>query len=87
MPNYNMLPEHFRDGMKRYIENGIIPGNFLQAVICNDLKKSVWYADNIDTILQLSNCINFFHWEIPGTAWGSKEKMEAWAGTHRKEIE
>lgn len=31
------MPMHLRDGLVRYFNDGILPGSFLQAVLCNDL--------------------------------------------------
>lgn len=77
MINYEMLPEHCRDGMKRYIEEGIIPGEFLEYVICNDLVHSLGQADDINRDRMFDYAM-FLYNEAPGTAWGSKQKMIAW---------
>ena len=84
MYNYSILPEHCRDGMKLYIEDGIFPGNFLQAVICNDLVRSFSTADHINTF-RLKDYARFLYWEIPTEAWGSMEKMNNWKGTNHLE--
>ena len=85
-PNYEMLPEHCRAGMKRYIENGVIPGSFLQAVICNDLVGAFSLADSINSE-RLKDYAHFLYNEIPSPAWRSKEKMKAWAEARRMEAE
>ena len=85
-PNYEMLPEHCREGMRRYIENGTIPGNFLRAVICNDLVGVIGFADEVSKLV-LADYVIFLRWEIPGKAWGSEEKMKAWAEARRTEAE
>ena len=58
MPNYSKLPKHIQGGVKRYIERGVLPGDFLQAVICNDLKESFGRADDIN-ISKMFNIVNF----------------------------
>lgn len=34
--NYSILPEHMREGTRRYIEHGNRPGDFLYLVLSND---------------------------------------------------
>jgi len=76
-PNYDLLPPHIRGGVKRYIEEYIPPGDFLQQVICNKLKESFMRADDINTS-RMWNIVNFFYNEAPMNCWGSKEKMQSW---------
>lgn len=80
MPNnidYSKLPEHIQGGIKRYVEQGIIPGNFLQAVICNNLSESFALADETNQGRMFS-IVKFFYNEVPLQCWKSKEKMELW---------
>ena len=76
--NYSMIPAHCRAGMKRYIEQGVIPGDFLQAVVENDLVHSFGLADNVN-MTHLKDYANFLYNEAPFQSWGSKEIMHAWA--------
>ena len=66
-----------KDSLDRYV-NGCIPtGDFLRAVLANDLREAFGRADaeNIATMFQIvSYCWN----EIPGNCWGSYEKVDAW---------
>jgi len=84
MINYDKIPEHCRRGMKRYIEEGVIPGDFLQAIICNDLVESFGRADDINTAHMRDYC-DFLYNEVPTPAWGSDAKMIAWAKAKRGE--
>ncbi|GAG54001.1 unnamed protein product [marine sediment metagenome] len=81
MINYTLLPEHIKGGAQRWIENGITPGGFLVAVICNDLKESFGRADDIN-IHRMFDIVKFFYNEAPGSCWGSKERMIAWKKMH-----
>ena len=83
---YNLLPEHIRRGVKNYIERGIIPGDFLQAVICNNLKESFNRADDIN-ITRMLDIVDFFYNEAPFLCWGSEEKMYKWIERHRSNNE
>lgn len=76
--DYSILPEHCRDGMQRYVEEGIIPGAFLTAVLENNLVEAVGRADNIN-IHRLRDYAIFLYNELPSSAWGSPEKVERWS--------
>jgi len=71
------IPDYMTDGIVRYLENGIEPGGFLSAVICNDLRGAFGRADETNARL-IGEYVRFFYNEVPSPAWGSPEKMEAW---------
>jgi hypothetical protein len=75
--DYSILPEYIQGGAQRYIEHGILPGGFLQAVICNDLKESFGKADDIN-IRKMFDIVSFFYNEAPLACWGSEKKMDHW---------
>jgi len=75
--DYSMLPEHMRRSVRGYIEDGHPVGDFLTAVICNDLKESFARADEENTAAML-RWVSFFYNEAPAPCWGSAEKMKAW---------
>ena len=77
MYNYSKLPEHIRGGVQRYIEEGIPPGDFLKAVICNNLKESFARADDIN-ISRMFDIVEFFYNEVPGICWGSELDYKQW---------
>ncbi len=76
--DYSGLPEHMRAGTRRWIEEGIIPGDFLQAVITNDLKEAVFRADGINIHL-IVEWVQFFVWKAPSGSQGSPVHMKEWA--------
>jgi len=73
------IPERMEDGIRRYIDERVRPGDFLQAVISNNLKEAVWRADE-ENINNLPAYVSYFYNEAPSNCWGSKEKMENWIG-------
>lgn len=75
--NYSTLPEHMRDGARRYIENGIEPESFLTAVICNDLYAAFAKADHENRKAMLA-WVRFFHFEAPAECFGTRADMQAW---------
>jgi len=64
--------------MRRYIEEGALPGSFLRAVICNKLVEAFAQADSTN-ILRLFDYADFLYNEVPSPCWGSEEKMLEWA--------
>ena len=81
--NYDGLPMGLREGVHLYIEHGVIPGEFLQAVISNDLKESFGKAD-IYNRERMFDIVSWFYNNAPAECWGSKEKMIAWSEMMRK---
>jgi hypothetical protein len=63
--------------VKRYIEDRVKPGSFLQAVICNNLKESFGRADEDNTV-SMPEIVMFFWIEAPPDCWGSPEIMKEW---------
>ena len=75
--NYELIPEHMQEGVKRYLEEGIMPGDFLQAVLENNLVKAFDRADTINRECMFG-CAKFLYNEMPGNSWGSPEKVRAY---------
>jgi hypothetical protein len=83
MINYDLLPDHLRAGMRRYVECGIETGSFLRAVLENDLEQVISRAapglDQTDLY-----AIALFVRGLPAEAWGSPEKVRAWIAKGRE---
>ena len=82
--NYTRIPEHMRSGAKLYIEQGIMPGGFLTAVLENNLSEAALHADTTNT-LALANYGAWLAFDIPGDSWGSPEIVKRWAEKKRGE--
>jgi hypothetical protein len=80
--NEYSIPERMRGSITRYIEDRAIPGDFLQAVICNNLSEAVGRADD-ENIRNLPAYVNFFYNHAPFQCWGSSEKMVKWLGNKK----
>tara|TARA_Y100000310_G_scaffold241983_1_gene246141 strand:- start:1817 stop:2092 length:276 start_codon:yes stop_codon:yes gene_type:complete len=80
MTDYSKVPgsEAMRAGVERYIEKGVIPGDFLQAVIANNLLDAVRRADS-QNIALLPEWARFFWNEAPPACWLSRKSMIDWA--------
>ena len=78
------VPAHLAPGLNRWVQDGILPGGFLRAVLANDLAAAVCSGDPgsraalVDVVLWL---VEF----APPDCWGSAETMERWA-THRRKV-
>ncbi len=80
--DYSLLPEHLQGGMRLYIEHGILPGDFLQAVLRNDFADAVGRAD-ASSFFAMPMIAAFMRDEMPPAAWGSEAKVKAWKGIPR----
>jgi hypothetical protein len=64
------IPEHLRPGLVRYFSDGILPGSFLQCVLCNDLAQAVKRAADRLTLLALPDLVTYLSTFAPSIAWG-----------------
>jgi len=77
------IPAYMGEGLIRWIEHGILPGEFLQAVLRNDLMGAVHRADGTN-IENLPAYIGYLYNEAPQGCFGSPEAVKAWEEKHRK---
>ena len=71
------IPERMQGGIIRYYENRLPPGDFLTAVINNDLKEAVGRADSENKVL-LHAYIMWFYNQAPGGSWGYAGASDKW---------
>ena len=81
---YEDLPEGLQDGMRRYIEHGIRPGNFLTAVLENNLCQAFWHAD-LGNLPELRRIVNWCCEELPCVTWGSEKRVDEWIASQNGE--
>ena len=72
-----MIPEHCREGLLEYIEHGRPVGDFLFAVLENNLREAFWKADEINQAA-LRQYIDYLYGYCPSQCWGSRAKVNAW---------
>lgn len=77
-----VIREDMVESLELYVEHGRLPGDFLQAVLRNDLADAAARADE-DNLHNLAAFAGWLYNECPGLAWGSAEKVAAWAGRFR----
>ena len=77
-----LIPAHLQGGLERYLQEGILPGGFLQAVLENKLKESFERADDISR-KALPDIVHYLYNYIPMAAWGSPEHVAEWCKQRR----
>lgn len=82
--SYAQIPEHMQAALRRYVLEGIQPGDFLTGVITNDLKRAVGHADAINLPL-LKLYVQWFYNIAPGFCWGSTAIMREWMNARQQE--
>lgn len=76
-PNAELCPAHTRAGIERYIFDGICPGDFLCAVLQNDLFRAMQHAD-AENIVSLHHIVALLYNYAPTESHGSTEAFERW---------
>jgi hypothetical protein len=68
-----------------FVQTGRPPGDFVYAVLTNDLKESFMRADSLNR-QNLYDIVCYCYSEIPAIAWGSVEKVREWSKGRIAEI-
>jgi len=85
-PQTEYAPYHFQKftirpqmiaAIRRYVDEGLYPGGFLTAVICNDLNGAINRADD-ENLHNLPAFVAYFYNQTPIGCWGSQENMRVW---------
>lgn len=82
------IPPLLKSGLIRYRDNGLPTGDFLQAVLSNDLIMTILRADP-DSIKALPEILWWLKRFMPSEAWGSPQAYADWIrgdGTQGYEI-
>jgi hypothetical protein len=72
-----VIPARMLPGIVRYFEHGILPGEFWQACLRNDLREACGRADDQNRLM-IPAYVSYLYNVAPGPCWGSPEKVEAW---------
>lgn len=74
------IPERMHGGILRYLNDGVLPGDFLQAVLRDSLVDALGRADEENRAL-IWHYANMLYNAFParGMAWGSTEAVAEWA--------
>ena len=78
-----MIPEYTTDSLKRYVEQGIPTGDFLRAVLSNDLMEAMGRADENNRAALWDICCYVYN-EMPSTSHGSPQRVDEWIRKHQE---
>ena len=72
-----MVPSHLHTGLRDWIVFGQGVGDFLTAVLTNDLSGAALRADSVNSYA-LIQIVKWVTWHAPSVCYGSREKFDAW---------
>lgn len=75
--NLHRIPAHMRKGLANYVRFGQPPGNFLLAILTNNLREACARADeeNRGALFQYVYVLTNY---APAGCWGDVESVKAW---------
>lgn len=79
----NLAPADMVKSISLYIDKGIPPGDFIMAVLRNNLCEAFARADEINQVM-LGHIVAWLYTNAPSNCWGNPEKVEAWLGYKRE---
>jgi len=71
------IPKRMMYDIERYTNNRVLPGQFLQAIISNNLREACARADD-ENLQNLPAYVAYFYNRAPNGCWGSREIMNRW---------
>lgn len=74
---YAAIPPRMQAAIMRYVLNRVKPGDFLTAVICNDLRQAVGLADAENSPL-IPLYVRWLTNNAPSVCWGDAAAMRVW---------
>lgn len=74
------IPDYMLPGFAKYIILGIPPGNFLTAILTNDLMEAVGRADDTNINLIPNYCHVLYNY-TPSGCYGSPEAFRKWVSS------
>lgn len=72
-----LIRPNIRAALDEYARDHVRRGDFLWAVLSNDLSSAVARAD-LENLVTLPAIVSYVYNELPGPCWGSQEKYTAW---------
>lgn len=72
------VPSHIREGLCRYVEGGIRPGDGLRAILEDRPLSEILGRVDSDVETHLGSIYRFLYNAVGSPAWGSPEKVAAW---------
>lgn len=83
MPDASLIEPRFREAIDRYVGDGIPPGQFLRAVLANDLLGAINRGDE-SALDNLPHIVDYIYTRVPFAAWGNRVAVREWISAHAK---
>lgn len=80
------IPDRTLKTLEKYVKDGIPTGDFLFAVLTNNLTNAVLRADE-GNLAAIREIMLYVYNEVPSEAWGTEEKVKAWLKKKAEEME
>ena len=78
------IPTNVKESLQRYAKQRIPTGDFLRAVLENDLMEAVGRADDFNRYRLFDIC-SYVYNEMPMSCHGSKEDVKNWLAERKAE--
>ena len=79
-----MIPDRTIESLRKYVEHGIPTGDFLYAVLTNNLMESFGRADD-ENREALFEIYEYVYNKIPSSCHGSKAAVAAWLDKFKRD--
>lgn len=76
---YEMVQAECLDSLDCWAQRAVPTGDFLKAVLSNDLRESFGRADDYNRAV-LFDIVRYCYNELPFGCWGSPDKVLSWRG-------
>jgi hypothetical protein len=76
-PAWYGIPAHMREGLHAYVAHRVPPGDFLMAVLSNELGAAVARADDVNRTALMAY-VRWLSAYAPAVCWGSRAHVAAW---------
>lgn len=77
-----MIPQAIKYQIDQYIEAGVPPGGFLNAILTNDLMLAIQKADETNKV-RIPDIVTYLLNYLPTAAYGNTKNVSEWLQAHR----
>lgn len=81
---YYPIRDDWYGALERYLNQGIMPGSFMTAVLENNLMEAFGRANHMNEA-NMKNIVGYVYNHIPSNAWGSVERVRDYVKSLREE--
>lgn len=82
----HLIPEHMVMGVRLYLQYGVPPGGFLNALLTNNLVSSFAHADDVN-LRCMKQWATWLYAHCPMNARGSQKIVDNWIKSHAEKRE